>query len=155
MEFLRKVRESDLGEIAGWNLSATDLQYWAAISNGAENLKLKLAGWLQEPYVNAFVFESDGHLVGYGELWKENEEAEIARLLINPKFRRQGFGRLLTKALLREAKQMNLNVWLRVHPENNAAKSLYSISGFKPASEQQQRDFNANQAVQYFWMRAD
>lgn len=155
MEHLRKVRESDLAEIAHWDLSATDLQYWAAISSKGESLKLKLAGWLQESYVNGFAFEANEHLMGYGELWKEAEEIEIARLLINPNFRRQGFGRLLTKALLREAKQMTPNVWMRVHPDNKAAQKLYSCSGFKRGSEEQQRNFNTNQPIQYVWMRAE
>ena len=155
MNRLRKIHESDLKEMARWDLSDADLRYWAGLSSGKENLSLKIASWLQESYVIAFAYESNGMLVGYGELWKDDHEIEIARLLINPKFRRHGFGRDLTKALLEEAKQMNQNIYLRVHPENFAALSLYSQSGFKLEDEIQQRVFNSNQPVQYTWMRAE
>ncbi len=155
MSHLRKIRAADLAEIVRWDLSSTDLRYWAGISNKAENLKLKFSGWHQETGVLAFAFETKGFLVGYGELWKDDQEIEIARLLINPRFRRQGLGRNVTKALLDEAKQINPNVWVRVHPENKAAISLYSTSGFKFGNEAQQNEFNANQPVQYEWLRAD
>jgi len=57
-----------------------------------------LARWHAEPDVVPFALElDDGEVVGYGELWedREEDEAELARLVVDPARRGRGHGRAL------------------------------------------------------------
>jgi len=153
---LRSVSEGDIDKLSGWDLSYEDLQFWAALPKLADlDLKSKFLSWHKEDYVNAFVLVVQGQVVGYGEIWNCEQEVELARLLIDPKYRRKGFGRLLILGLLEKAFGMAPTVWLRVHPNNQAALALYASCGFHVANDAQHAEFNANQPVPYIWMHAD
>lgn len=155
MAHFRKVRESDLDVICGWPLSQRDLQFWAGIHESKLAMRATIETWLKDSCVTAFVLQSDRSIVAYGEIWKEDQEVELARLLVNPACRRQGFGTVLVERLLEEAKRINSNVWLRVHPENHVATKLYAQEGFHVADIELQEKFNQNQPVQYIWMKAE
>jgi ribosomal protein S18 acetylase RimI-like enzyme len=105
--------------------------------------------------VNSFVLNLNGIIVAYGEIWIDDEEIEIARLLVNPMHRCEGFGRLLAQHLLRKARSICTNIWLRVHPQNKAALALYSKLGFTRTSVEQEACFNVNHPLQYVWMSAE
>jgi ribosomal protein S18 acetylase RimI-like enzyme len=95
-------------------------------------------------------------VIGYGELWEERElgEAELARLVIAPAFRGAGRGRALTRALADEARRRGFaDVWLRVVPENAAARRAYEAAGFARATADQEAEFNIGQPRSYVWMR--
>ncbi len=95
-------------------------------------------------------------MVGYGELWEDREldEAELARLVIAPTLRGEGHGRALTRALADEAHRRGFaEVWLRVVPENAAARRAYVAAGFARATADQEDEFNAGQPRTYVWMR--
>jgi [ribosomal protein S18]-alanine N-acetyltransferase len=70
-------------------------------------------------------------IVGLVCFWSILEEAHITILAVHPNYRHQGFGQLLLYALLRDAKQRQLE-WatLEVKPSNQAARSLYDKFGF-------------------------
>jgi [ribosomal protein S18]-alanine N-acetyltransferase len=95
-------------------------------------------------------------VVGYGELWEDRDldEAELARLVIAPAFRGKGHGRALTRALADEAHRRGFGeVWLRVVPDNAAARRAYEAAGFARATADQEAEFNAGQPRTYVWMR--
>lgn len=97
-----------------------------------------------------------GRLVGYGELWEDRDldEAELARLVIAPAVRGVGHGRALTRALADEAHRRGFaEVWLRVVPENDAARRAYEAAGFARATAEEEAEFNAGQPRSYVWMR--
>lgn len=73
-------------------------------------------------------------LVGLGCFWSILEEAHITILAVHPDYQRQGLGKFLLYALLRDAKRRQLE-WatLEVKPSNQAALSLYQKFGFKEA----------------------
>ena len=103
-----------------------------------------------------FAFAEGGRLIGYGELWEDRDldEAELARLVIGPAFRGKGHGRALTRALADEAHRRSFaEVWLRVVPENAAARRAYEAAGFARATAEQEADFNTGQPRIYVWMR--
>jgi ribosomal protein S18 acetylase RimI-like enzyme len=118
--------------------------------------------WHAGPDVVPFVFvETDGtggeRLVGYGELWEDREldEAELARLVVDPVQRGRGHGRALTRALAVEARRRGFEeVWLRVVPENAAAIRAYAAAGFVRTTPEDEAEFNAGQPRVYVWMRA-
>jgi ribosomal-protein-alanine N-acetyltransferase len=70
-------------------------------------------------------------LLGLGCYWSILEEAHITILAVHPNYQRQGLGKLLLYALLRDAKRRQLE-WatLEVKPSNQAALSLYQKFGF-------------------------
>ncbi|HEY9632395.1 MAG TPA: ribosomal protein S18-alanine N-acetyltransferase [Coleofasciculaceae cyanobacterium] len=73
-------------------------------------------------------------LVGLGCFWSILEEAHITILAVHPDYQRQGLGKLLLYALLRDARRRKLE-WatLEVKPSNQAALSLYQKFGFTEA----------------------
>jgi len=73
-------------------------------------------------------------LVGLGCFWAILEEAHITILAVHPDYQRQGLGKFLLYALLRDAKRRQLE-WatLEVKPSNQAALSLYQKFGFTEA----------------------
>ncbi|MEQ9482638.1 ribosomal protein S18-alanine N-acetyltransferase [Coleofasciculus sp. F4-SAH-05] len=73
-------------------------------------------------------------LVGLGCYWSILEEAHITILAVHPNYQNQGLGQFLLYALLKDAKQRQLE-WatLEVKPSNHAALSLYQKFDFIPA----------------------
>jgi ribosomal-protein-alanine N-acetyltransferase len=73
-------------------------------------------------------------LLGLGCYWSIVEEAHITILAVHPNYQCQGLGQLLLYALLRDAKQRQLErATLEVKPSNQAALSLYQKFGFAQA----------------------
>jgi [ribosomal protein S18]-alanine N-acetyltransferase len=70
-------------------------------------------------------------LLGLGCYWSILEEAHITILAVHPDYQRQGMGKLILYALLRDARRRQLE-WatLEVKPSNQAALSLYQKFGF-------------------------
>jgi [ribosomal protein S18]-alanine N-acetyltransferase len=119
-----------------------------------------LARWHAQPYATPFVLVHGAEVVGYGEVWDDREEdrgedeAELARLVIEPTQRGRGFGRALTRALADEAWRRGVaEVWLRVVAENAPARRAYEAAGFERATPEEETAFNAGQRRQYVWMR--
>ena len=102
------------------------------------------------------MLEVDGSAVGYGEVWEDpdEDEAELARLIVDPARRGRGVGRTLAAALLAEARRLGWSdVWLRVVPGNEPAIRAYAAAGFARATSDEERAFNVGQPVAYVWMR--
>jgi ribosomal protein S18 acetylase RimI-like enzyme len=95
-----------------------------------------------------------GPLVAYGELWVDDDEAEVelARLIVDPAERGQGLGRRLAAGLAGLARSSYPRVFLRVHPDNLAARRCYAAAGFQPVEPDQAAAWNASQPVDYVWL---
>ncbi|MEU4191377.1 GNAT family N-acetyltransferase [Kribbella sp. NPDC026611] len=94
--------------------------------------------------------------VGYGEIWLDDEEdeVELARIILDPEVRGRGFGRELVQALLGPALDAGYSeVFLRVRPENAAAIRTYLGSGFVDVPAALMEEWNDGQPVPYRWMR--
>lgn len=114
------------------------------------------ARWHAEPDVLPFVWLDGEALIGYGEIWedREEDEAELARLVIAPEHRNGGHGRAMTRALADEAHRRGFDaVWLRVVAENGAARRAYEAAGFARATPEEEAAFNVGQPRAYVWMR--
>ena len=58
------------------------------------------------------------------------------------------------RLLTAEARRRSFGeVWLRVVPENAAARRSYAAAGFVRASSDEEATFNAGQPRAYVWMR--
>jgi ribosomal-protein-alanine N-acetyltransferase len=71
-------------------------------------------------------------LVGFGILWRIEEEAHIISLAVDPAHRRRGLGRRILEELLSQARAAGCR-WatLEVRASNQAAIRLYESAGFQ------------------------
>ncbi len=78
--------------------------------------------------------EADGKLIGYAGFWLVAGEAQITRVAVFSKQRRQGWGKLLLTKLLAAAWQLQAgSVTLEVRRGNEAGLKLYQQCGFRSA----------------------
>jgi [ribosomal protein S18]-alanine N-acetyltransferase len=96
-----------------------------------EDLARVLAG----PAGLALVAETgDGHLAGYALFLRVLDEAELLRMGVEARARRQGIGRALVAAGLERLEEVGVGrVQLEVRPSNRAAWQLYEALGFRLA----------------------
>jgi ribosomal protein S18 acetylase RimI-like enzyme len=96
-----------------------------------------------------------GEPLAYGELWtdEEEDEVELARIVVDPHRRRAGLGRELVAQLVAAARATGLRgCFLRVAPGNAAALSLYRSCGFVDVDEDRSRGWNEGQPAQFAWL---
>ncbi|WP_223146377.1 GNAT family N-acetyltransferase [Streptomyces apricus] len=142
--------------VAGWARSATEAVMWC----GAREFPVSgetVAAWQHEPDVTARALMDGERLVGYGELWLdiEEDEVELARVVVAPEARGRGLGRALVRGLLAEARLTGTaDVFMRVHPDNAVALRCYRGAGFEPVDAGSAGAWNAGQPVAYVWLRA-
>lgn len=153
MTKLRSFKETDIDEISSWNLSEQDLLFWANITDEQPNLRQKFHKWHLDSDISAYTLEADSQIVGYGEIWKEVDEVELARLIIRPDVRGAGFGRILLGELLMTELSFDRKIWIRVHPKNKSAINFYTRNKFQDSSVEQRAQFNQSQPIPYIWMR--
>jgi ribosomal protein S18 acetylase RimI-like enzyme len=143
--------------VAGWPASAEEVAMWC----GRREFPLSartVDAWQQDADVRALLLVLDGEPVGYGELWCEpdEDEVELARLIVAPDVRGRGLGRALTRALLAQALGTGrAEVFLRVHPANERALRCYRGAGFVPVDPALAASWNTAQPVPYAWLRYD
>jgi ribosomal protein S18 acetylase RimI-like enzyme len=141
--------------VASWPRSAEELLMWC----GTSQFPLPAAtieGWHQDPEVRARLLIEDDVPIGYGQLWldAEEDEVELARIILAPAARGQGLGRKLVRALLAEAVATGrADIFLRVHPDNSAALRCYRGAGFVPVDAALAAQWNVPQPVAYRWLR--
>lgn len=93
--------------------------------------------------------------VAYGELWLEanEDEVELARLIVAPTMRGRGVGRQLVASLLEKATLTGLRaVILRVTPGNTAALHCYRAAGFRELDTSRNAEWNTGHLAAYTWM---
>ena len=141
--------------VAGWATSATEAVQWCGETVFPMPAQ-RVADWQQDSDVQGYLLIVDGVPTGYGELWldAEENEVELARIIIAPPARGQGLGRTLVRRLLDEAAQTGWSdVFVRVHPDNRAALRCYQGAGFVPVEAALAEEWNRPQPVDYAWLR--
>jgi ribosomal protein S18 acetylase RimI-like enzyme len=138
---LRRPTSQDVNAIARWHpIDPSVVREWWGVAD-------------VEPWV---MDAPDGVLTAYGELWLDalEDEVELARLIVAPERRGQGFGKLLVHALLRRAQLTDLaTTMLRVEPDNEIAIGCYLACGFEPLGPTESAEWNVGQRRDWFWMR--
>lgn len=76
------------------------------------------------------VAEVEGQIIGYAGAWLVLDEGQITNIAIHPDFRREGYGVMLTRKLIRELFKRGMNeIFLEVRISNIAALTMYRRLG--------------------------
>jgi ribosomal-protein-alanine N-acetyltransferase len=147
---LRSFSAELAGVVSGW---AQEVLMWCG-AQAAPVTAEQVSAWAGEDGVQPFGLYRGQRLVAYGELWVDDDEAEVelARLIVDPGERGQGLGRHLAAGLARLARFRHPRVFLRVHPGNIAALRCYATAGFEAVLPDQAAVWNAGQPVDYVWL---
>ncbi|KOX19230.1 MULTISPECIES: GNAT family N-acetyltransferase [unclassified Streptomyces] len=140
--------------VAGWPASPEEALLWCG-SREFPVTGRTVAGWQEDQEVHGHVLVQDGTLLGYGEVWTdaEEDEAELAHVVVAPAARGGGVGRVLVRALLDRALGAGFDdVYLRVHPDNAGALRCYEGAGFVRVDPAEAAGWNALQPVAYVWL---
>lgn len=139
-------------DVVAWPRDARELDMLTSQHDGRLTQEM-LRAWSEAEDGSAFVFLEGGRPCAYAELWEEEGEAEIARILVAPGARRRRVARAVVASLVEEAQARGLGrIWLRVVPENVAAIDCYAGAGFVRTSEEREAEFNEGQPHDYVWM---
>ena len=88
----------------------------------------RVSGWLRQ---EAPVAVATGTVVGYGGLWKIDDEAHISTIATHPSHRGRGYGELLLAGMFRKALRLGADyLVLEVRVSNAVAQNLYAKYGF-------------------------
>ncbi|MFJ9933946.1 GNAT family N-acetyltransferase [Streptomyces virginiae] len=143
--------------VAGWPASAGEVALWC----GRQEFPVPaqtITDWQRDADVQAHVLVEDGTAVGYGELWfdTDEDEVELARIIVAPGTRGRGLGRVLVRELLARAVGAGFrDVFMRVHPDNARALRCYRGAGFAPVDPALAEAWNEAQPVGYVWLQGD
>jgi ribosomal protein S18 acetylase RimI-like enzyme len=142
--------------VAGWAGTAQEV----ALLSGREEYPFpeELIGtWRKiDPDIESYLLFDGDRAVGYGELWLDDDEdeVELARLIVDPGQRGKGIGTELVRTLLKPAIAAgHPDIFLRVRPDNAVAIKTYLRTGFVDVTQQEADEWNAGQPVAYRWMR--
>ena len=69
-----------------------------------------------------------------------------------PQHRGHGVGRRLVAELVPVARAAYPRIFMRVHPDNQAALRCYAAAGFVPVPPDLQNEWNGRQPVAYRWL---
>lgn len=155
-ESLREFRESDAREVAGWPTTGEDVRRWAGRDPGWPVDASVFGRWHADPDVKPYVMREGETPVGYGEVWidEDEQEVELARIIVSPTERGRGVGKRLVRLLLDRASLYGYpDAFVRVVPDNDAALACYRGAGFTAIPEQERDEFNRGQPVDYVWMQ--
>lgn len=85
----------------------------------------------ENPYASLLVYDTDGRIDGYADLWIMYEQAQIANIAVRKSAQRKGIGSLLLQnAIDRTASFQCETMSLEVRCSNEKAISLYEKFGF-------------------------
>jgi hypothetical protein len=87
---LRRFSPQDATTIIGWPQSLREAQWWAGPHTRWPLTPEAMQRWHYDPGTHPYVFHSGASMLGYGELWLDAEEQEVAlaRLIVLPMKRR-------------------------------------------------------------------
>lgn len=137
--------------IAGWSTDPEATMLWCSLPSVTGDV---VAGWSDASHVEAYVLCDDGAVVAYGELWVDTDEneVELAHVIVDPSRRGRGLGRRLVSGLVEQARRHYPVLAMRVHSQNEVAIRAYEGAGFTRASAAEEHAWNAGQPHEYVWM---
>lgn len=137
-------------------LGPGDLQACLELDARALDQLWSPAQWMQElkdPRRLCLGHRQQGALAALASGWLVADELHITAVAVDPDRRRQGLGRLVLQALLREgAAQGAVHATLEVSSRNPAAIALYASAGFQTAGVRRAYYRNGDDAL-IQWIR--
>jgi RimJ/RimL family protein N-acetyltransferase len=152
---LRRFAPHDTAALISWPQSHAEAQWWAGPQTRWPLTPTVVQRWHIDPDARPYVLHNGEVQLGYGELWvdAEEQEVELARVIVAPTQRGKGFGVALVRQLLTEAgRSAYPRSFVRVVPENRVALACYLRAGFTPVNVHDQQAFNRGQPMEYLWM---
>jgi ribosomal protein S18 acetylase RimI-like enzyme len=140
--------------VASWGGSPDEVLMWCGLREYPVPASAVL-GW-QADDVAGYLLFADGKPVGYGELWfdEEDDEIELARIIVTPAVRGRGIGQVLVHHLTEAALATDYSdIFMRVHPDNTAALRCYQRASFTPVDPARATSWNAEQPLAYVWLK--
>jgi ribosomal protein S18 acetylase RimI-like enzyme len=141
--------------ILGWIASPQELRDWAARADFPLTDATVFHAWHADADVAPYVLLTEDIPVAYGEIWLDESDgsAELGRLVVSPRHRGRGLGRMLVERLASRADDAGYQqVWVRVIPTNAAALRCYESAGFTRVATEEAAMLNATQRLQFTWM---
>ncbi|WP_331712016.1 ribosomal protein S18-alanine N-acetyltransferase [Bacillus sp. SJS] len=90
-------------------------------------------------FATYLVAENEQRVIGYCGIWLIVDEAQITNIAILPEYRGNGYGELLLRKAMKEAKKRGAKqLSLEVRVSNYPAQSLYKKLGFQPGGIRKQ-----------------
>jgi ribosomal protein S18 acetylase RimI-like enzyme len=142
-------------KVLSWIQTPEELMNWAAKKEFPLSDITVFEQWHKDPEIQPYLLQQNKEDIGYGEIWYDanDNSVELARLVINPKYRRKGYGQELIKQLLNCIKDRGFQtVILRLFPTNKIAKSCYEKVGFRKMPPEAETENNADQSYNFEWM---
>ena len=134
MTIFRRATAADAATTLSWSPDAVTLRRWVGPSARWPATAESLWADINTPDFTTFALEDPAHgLVGFGQLkHRDGTIAHLARVIVSPHHRGQGYGRMLCTALMHEAPRLYPIVAysLYVYRDNAAAMKLYRSLGF-------------------------
>jgi len=131
---LRPATLADAAVALSWTPEEAALRRWAGPSTRWPATPESLWADISGTDAATFAFESREHgLVGFGQVrYREQAFGHLARIIVSPRHRGLGLGRVLCLALMREAVRLHpIKAFsLYVFPDNPNAIALYRSLGF-------------------------
>ncbi|MFC6148433.1 MULTISPECIES: GNAT family N-acetyltransferase [Mumia] len=140
--------------VASWSRSADEARRWCSTVEHPFDPD-RVRRWWNDDDVRPWLLVEDTAPVAYGEVWVDHDEdeGEIARVLVDPAARGRGVGRALATLLVADARDQGLAAcFVRVIPDNGAALAAYRSAGFVDVDPARTAEWNAPQPVPYVWL---
>ena len=104
----------------------------------------------ENPFSQGILLKEEEQIVGYAFLWITFELAQLARIGIDPKKKKKGYGTILMKHLIEIAQRQGCDVFtLEVRESNQQARALYESSGLIEINRSKQYYPDGEDAIVY------
>jgi ribosomal-protein-alanine N-acetyltransferase len=124
---IREMRKEDLGRIAELENELFQDDPWP--------IDAFLYEMDDNPFAFLYVYEKDGRVIGYADLWITYEQAQLANIAVARKSWGKGVGSELMDFCVKQAVKSGCeNLTLEVRVSNERAKKLYEKYGFITAA---------------------
>ncbi|MGM0834696.1 MAG: GNAT family N-acetyltransferase [Bacillota bacterium] len=127
---IRNVMFEDEHTIKGWLKNPQDCEYVTGIRDYSSDM---FYSWYESHDQFGYIFEGDSKNVAYGEIWvdEEEEDIELAHIIVDTSFRNKGIGKRFIQELLEKCKAYPYDwVYMRIEPRNAQAIKCYKGVGF-------------------------
>lgn len=129
--------KANLEAVVSWIRNKDECRIWAGSAVSFPIEKSLLAGQIAFDSDNAYACVDHNGLLAFGQIFKiPNGYSHMARIITNPRYRGQGFGRSICRSLVGCASELDTSgVSLNVYRNNAPALSLYKSLGFQERCE--------------------